>query len=210
MKERGPDGVPMDVPSRWKGQKEGGSLFGMAKGDEPPTVAHGRQGSSGASAGRASGAGGRNPLAPEPATRVASSKEEKKTGIWRGGQAKAAEGAEANLDDPVVGWLVVIDGPGKGSYVKIGHGQNSIGRDRQRITLDFGDSQISRENHATLTYDPKNKGFFIQQGTGTNLAYVNDQPVLSPTALEAWSRIVLGGTTLMFVPLCGEKFSWES
>ena len=209
MKEKGPDGVPVDVPSRWvKGSptqkgKTGGSLFGLAKGAEAPTVAHPQPGGAPRNP---------SPLPPEPATRVAG-KDDKKTGVWRGGQAKPhAEtgGASADMVDPVVGWLVVIEGPGKGRYVQLGHGQNSIGREKQRVTLDFGDSQISRENHATLTYDPKNKGYFLQQGTGTNLAYLNDQPVLSPTPLEPFARIVLGNTTLLFVPLCGENFSWEA
>ncbi|PCJ41855.1 MAG: hypothetical protein COA71_02695 [SAR86 cluster bacterium] len=114
------------------------------------------------------------------------------------------------MADPVVGWLVVVDGPGKGNYLKLGNGQNSIGRgNSERIKLDFGDDQISRANHAMLTFDPRGGGFYIQQGSGTNLAYLDNSPVLSPTKLSAGSRITLGDTTLMFAPLCGENFSWD-
>src|SRR5262249_54795631 len=41
-------------------------------------------------------------------------------------------------DDPVVGWFVVVDGPGKGRSIEIGIGANSIGRDRgQKVCLSF-------------------------------------------------------------------------
>src|SRR5579863_6049785 len=31
-------------------------------------------------------------------------------------------------DDPVVGWVVVVDGPGKGNALPLGYGMNEIGR----------------------------------------------------------------------------------
>jgi hypothetical protein len=114
------------------------------------------------------------------------------------------------LDDPVVGWLVVIDGPGKGQSLKIGYGQNSIGRSAgQRIRLDFGDEQISREAHAFVTYDPKGRKFYIQNGGGSNLIYMADQPVLVPTELVAHDELSLGKTVLRFIPFCGAGFDWQ-
>ena len=122
---------------------------------------------------------------------------------------RAADSAADPMTDPVTGWLVVIDGPGKGRVLELGQGENSVGRENQRVTLDFGDEQISRSNHAIITYRPKEKAFYIQQGPGTNLVYVNNGPILSPTPIEPMSRIALGATTLIFVPLCGEYFSWD-
>ena len=113
------------------------------------------------------------------------------------------------MQDPVVGWLVIVKGPGKGEFLKLGYGQNSIGRGNQRVSLDFGDDQISRENHAMLTYEPRGKTFFIQPGTGKNLTYLDDAVVLSPTQLTALNQITLGATTMVLVPLCGEAFSWD-
>src|SRR4051812_44367437 len=38
--------------------------------------------------------------------------------------------------DPVVGWLVVVEGPGKGRSFEVGKGANPIGRDaKQKIAL---------------------------------------------------------------------------
>ena len=114
------------------------------------------------------------------------------------------------MSDPVAGWLVIIKGLGMGNVMQVGFGQNTIGRDNsERIIIDFGDGQISRQNHAMITYDPRGKQFYISQGTGSNLAYMNDAPVLAPTVLEANCEITLGETTLRFVPFCSPDFSWD-
>jgi hypothetical protein len=112
--------------------------------------------------------------------------------------------------EPVVGWLVIVDGPGKGNFVKLGFGMNSIGRSLEsRVSIDFGDDQISRENHALLTYDTKNKKFYIQHGGGANLTYLGNAPVLQPFELKGNEVISIGKTKLFFVALCGDHFNWE-
>ena len=119
-------------------------------------------------------------------------------------------GADDAMDDPPVGWLVVIDGPGKGQTRPLGYGVNSLGRGgASRVKLDFGDGEITREDHATVTYDPKGRRYYIQHGGGMNLTYLGDEPVLAPTPLGALDHIVLGATTLRFVPLCGPEFDWQ-
>ena len=113
--------------------------------------------------------------------------------------------------DPVVGWLVVIDGPGKGSSVRLGMGQNSIGRgERSRVRINFGDDQISRSGHATITYDSNGNSLHMLPGTGPNLTYLGDDPVLGPTRLPDRTKIALGATTLRFVALCDEGFTWST
>ena len=121
----------------------------------------------------------------------------------------AAEQADA-MDDPVVGWLVVIGGPGKGRALNVGLGRNDIGRSPEsRVALAFGDTEISSEEHAVLTYDPRGRKFWLQQGKGRNLTYLGDTPVLEATELSATAHISIGGTTLRFVPLCGQEFDWQ-
>ena len=113
------------------------------------------------------------------------------------------------MDDPPVGWLVVVQGPGQGNVVTIGIGSNSLGRDpSERICVDFGDETISRHGHTIITYDPRGKKFYIQHGGGKNLTYVEESPVLAPTELDGFSKIQIGETLLLFVPLCGERFDW--
>jgi hypothetical protein len=47
------------------------------------------------------------------------------------------------------------------------------------------------------------------EGSGTNLTYLNDQPVLIPIELPSQSHISIGNTVLRFVPLCGDAFAWQ-
>lgn len=124
--------------------------------------------------------------------------------------ADARPGPASAMDDPPVGWLVVVNGPGQGNVLTVGNGSNSIGRERdERIRIDFGDETISRRGHAIVTYDPRGKKFYVQHGGGKNLTYLEDAPVLSPTELTDFSRILIGDTSLLFVPLCCERFDWE-
>lgn len=112
--------------------------------------------------------------------------------------------------DPVVGWLVVTRGPGKGTGVPFGHGMNSIGRGASnRITIGFGDDQISSEDHFRIAYDQQNRSFHLVPGTGTNLVYLGSKALLAPTVLEPLTDIRVGATTLRFVPLCGQSWDWS-
>ena len=132
------------------------------------------------------------------------------TEVYRPGRAPGPRGGGDPAADPPVGWLVIVAGPGRGRAATLGIGNNSIGRDRtERVPLDHGDETISRTNHAVITYDPRGRKFSIQPGGGTNLIYVDDEPVLAPRELEASARLRMGHTVLRFVPLCGADFSWD-
>ncbi len=114
------------------------------------------------------------------------------------------------MTDPVVGWLVIVKGPGKGRAMQLGYGMNAIGREKtNRICVDFGDDRISRSKHAIVTYDPRGRTFYVQHGGDTNLTHMGGELVLAPTALPALSHISIGKTVLRFVPLCGEAFDWQ-
>jgi len=111
----------------------------------------------------------------------------------------------------VVGWFVIIEGMGTGEDVKILMGQNSIGRSKNNtICIDFGDTAISRDNHAYVIYDPKFNKFIFRNGEGQNLSYLNDQGVYAPVELKRGDIIEMGNTKLRFVSFCDEKFKWES
>ena len=113
--------------------------------------------------------------------------------------------------DPVVGWLVIVGGPGKGCSFELGYGMNSIGRGEDvRVRVDFGDSEISREPHAMVTFDRKNQRYYLQHGGGANLTSLGQAPVLSPTEITGMERISLGKTELVFVPLCVGAFDWDN
>lgn len=129
----------------------------------------------------------------------------------RDGAVPAVNAAAGDpMDDPPVGWLVIVGGPGRGRVATLGMGVNSIGRDAdQRVPLDYGDELMSHKNHGTVTYDPRGRKFYVQHGGGTNLTYLDDEPVLAPRELEPLAKLQIGKTVLQFVPLCGTEFSWE-
>ena len=131
-----------------------------------------------------------------------------KTQLVRGG----AKPARANFhQDPVVGWLVVIGGPGLGSFRPIFEGNNTIGRSAgQRIPIDFGDDAISGEEQAFLRYDSSDRGFLLVPNLAkTNVIAVNELKPTAAVKLAAMDVITMGRTQLVFVPFCGEDFDWS-
>ena len=114
------------------------------------------------------------------------------------------------MADPPVGWLTIVEGPGRGRVATLGIGVNRIGRgEGERVSLAYGDQTISEKNHATIAYEPRTRKFYIAHGDGTNLTYVDGEPVLAQRELEASMHVQMGETVLRFVPLCGDGFSWE-
>ncbi|MBF0423623.1 MAG: DUF4328 domain-containing protein [Magnetococcales bacterium] len=114
------------------------------------------------------------------------------------------------MNDPVVGWLVVIAGPGRGTAHPLGRGRNGIGRGPDsRICLDYGDMTMSRKDHAIVTYDPKGGRYYIQEGNGVGLTYLDQELVNKPMSLKGRQEIGIGQTRLCFVPFCGSYFDWS-
>ena len=110
---------------------------------------------------------------------------------------------------PVVGWLVCVVGPERGRDYRIRSGQNSIGRAQNMDICIRGDDAISAQQHAFLSYDPRGRQFRLRQGTGSGQVYLNGEQVEVPAALQAYDRVRLGETELVFIPFCGEKFQWQ-
>jgi hypothetical protein len=113
--------------------------------------------------------------------------------------------------DPVVGWLVVVGGPGLGAFRPIYEGNNGIGRGKnQRIPIDFGDDSISSEEQAYIRYDSMDRSFlFVPNLSKTNIVAINDKKPTGALKLELMDVITMGRTQLAFVPFCGEEFDWS-
>jgi hypothetical protein len=121
----------------------------------------------------------------------------------------AAPGAADQRTGPVVGWLVIVDGPGRGASLPLGYGMNIIGRGaRNRIVLDFGDREISEDDHFRIAYDRQNRRFHLVPGRGTNLVYVGGEPLLTPVELRPHQDVKVGATVLRFVPFCSADWDW--
>ena len=115
------------------------------------------------------------------------------------------------VQDPVVGWLVIVGGPGLGTYRPVFEGNNTIGRGSgNRIPLDFGDDTISTEEQAYIRYDSADRVFlFVPNLSKTNIVQLNSKKPTAAVELAAMDVIVMGRTQLVFMPFCGPEFDWS-
>ena len=113
-------------------------------------------------------------------------------------------------NEPVVGWLVAIEGCCFGQDYRLKTGRNFIGRSATMDVALTGDASVSRDKHAIVLYEPKSNVFLVQPGDAKELFYLNDNVVLTPTEIAAYDVLSLGATKLLFVPLCSDKFNWDS
>ncbi len=111
--------------------------------------------------------------------------------------------------EPVVGWLVCVEGDDFGASFTLKAGRNFIGRSETMDVVLHGDSSISRERHAIIVYEPKRREFIAQAGESRELFYLNEEVVLNPVRINQYDIITVGNTKLMFFPCCGENFSWD-
>ena len=111
------------------------------------------------------------------------------------------------LSKLVVGWLVVIAGPGRGQALPLGYGVNDIGRGAgARIRLDFGDATIASENQAAIIYTMRSRRFYLQSVAAET--WINGRPVRESVELKGGETLQIGQTRLRFAPLCGPDFDW--
>jgi hypothetical protein len=125
------------------------------------------------------------------------------------GRKEIERGAFAQ--DPVVGFLIVVGGPGLGSFRPIFEGNNTLGRaTSNRVPLDFGDDAISSEAQAYIRYDSNDRTFlFVPNLAKTNVVSVNDKKPTGAVELKPMDVITLGRTQVAFVAFCGSEFDWS-
>ncbi|HVA84662.1 MAG TPA: FHA domain-containing protein [Candidatus Binataceae bacterium] len=110
---------------------------------------------------------------------------------------------------PVVGWLVCVEGPDKGRDFRIHGEKNFIGRSPSMDIALTGDDSVSRDKHASVAYDPKQRAFWVLPGEAAGLVYLNEQMVNTPMKLTSRDIVEVGKSKLMFWPLCDDKFHWD-
>ena len=112
--------------------------------------------------------------------------------------------------EPVVGWLVCIEGEYKGESFKLKSGRNFIGRAANMDVVLSADHSVSRFKHASVIYEPRGRQFIVSTGESRELCYLNEEVVLSNMKMKAYDVLNLGNTSLMLIPCCGERFTWEN
>ena len=123
--------------------------------------------------------------------------------------SKERENSQRQAVNPTVGWLVCIGGPHLGQDFVMHAGKNTIGRNDNNEIILSNDSQVSREKHALIIYEPRKRNFYLQPGDSSGLTYLNDEFISEQKSLKKGDLIEIGSTKLLVIPLCGEDFSWD-
>ena len=92
----------------------------------------------------------------------------------------------------MVGWLVCTAGPDRGRDYRIRSERNFIGRGDEMDIAIRGDDTISRDNHASITFNPRNRQFRLHSGTGRGLVYSTSEQIDNASTLKHGDRIDLG------------------
>lgn len=116
----------------------------------------------------------------------------------------------SNAIEPVVGWIICVEGEYMGESFQLKSGRNNIGRSLAMDIALAKEKSVSRERHASITYEPNKMKFYIQSGESSGLTYVNDELIMMFTELSDYDVITLGQSKFVFLRLCGEKFSWDN
>ena len=110
--------------------------------------------------------------------------------------------------EPVVGWLVCIEGPDRGRDFRLHAEKNFIGRSSDMDVCIPGDETVSRDKHGIVIFDPRKSVFWTLPGDSAGLVYLNGEVVHAPTQLKQDDVLELGRTKLVLIAFCGEKYQW--
>ena len=116
--------------------------------------------------------------------------------------------AEKTAFEPVVGWLICLNGENRGEDYSIRAKSNRIGTDAN-ADIKIATNASSTANCATVAYYMKQNAFYMIPGDmGENLK-INGDIVEIPTILQSGDKIYFGEAEFKFIALCNEEFRWD-
>ena len=113
----------------------------------------------------------------------------------------------ASKQNPVVGWLVCVEGAEKGMDFRLHAGRNFVGRSPGMDICLPGDDQVHRDNHCSVIYEPSKSAFALAPGEGA-YPLLNGEQLTDASALKHNDRIIIGSLEFRFISFCGEDFAW--
>lgn len=139
---------------------------------------------------------------PEPKSDAAAPKVKKEMGV-----TVALNVTDSGIN-PLRGWLVAVSGDKAGIAFTIHSEKNFIGRGQNfDIDLSF-DRAVSKEGDAIISYDARNRKFYLSLLSGKNNVYYNDSILLTPIELSDYDTIEIGSTKLVFRSFCNAEFTY--
>lgn len=117
-------------------------------------------------------------------------------------------GSTADLEEPIVGWLVCIMGVNFGKDYRIRCKKNLIGQSENMDISIEDDIGIGRKLYASISFDQENVSYiFTPEVAGTILH--NAELASAPRELNYFDVLQIGMSKFIFVPLCSPSFYWK-
>jgi len=110
--------------------------------------------------------------------------------------------------EPVVGWLVCIDGPEKGRDYRIYTGRNFVGRSTDMDICVAEDNRMSRDRHFSIVFDPRSHGFYLMPGESEGVN-VNGESLMGKYKLSNDDIIECGSSKFCFIGFSREGRDWN-
>ena len=112
---------------------------------------------------------------------------------------------------PVVGWLVAVDGPCRGTELRLVEGTNRIGRGDHNDVCIRWDNTISADANSAITYNSDDRKFYIAHLYGHGRTKLNNRDVSGgDRELTSLDKVTIGSSNFVFVGLCGPRFDWSN
>lgn len=121
-------------------------------------------------------------------------------------QARVKKGVNANLHP--VGILVVVSGVGQGSVHVLNQGCNYIKINGTELGVTQDGTDLSEMN-ASIAYHEERRMFVLRPIGEPSVVQVGRMLLKESIMLRPYDKFVIKDTMLLFVPICGEHFSWE-
>jgi hypothetical protein len=112
--------------------------------------------------------------------------------------------------EPVVGWLICLRGAYVGESFPLKPGQNCIGRSLHMDVPLLDEESVSRDTHSIIIFEPIHADFYVSNGRGNSLTYLNHNVVMQPEKLKSYDILRFGKCEYLFMPLCSDQFSWDT
>ena len=111
--------------------------------------------------------------------------------------------------EPVVGWLVAMQGPERGRDFRLRAERNFVGRGPENDVVIADDPRVSRLRHAIVTFEPRKRVFYLSPGDASGLVYLNDELLDETVPIGPPDVIEIGDTPLKLVPFVTADFNWS-
>ncbi len=123
-------------------------------------------------------------------------------------EAAAFTNTQPVTDKPVTGWMVCVSGELKGAMCTLYEGENYIVLEETGLKTVLSDEDCD-EYSCVISYIPETRSFRASRGNAGELCYIGNEIVLDSLDINAYDNIEVGDQMLLFIPLCGERFSWD-